>query len=328
MRLDNFFEHLYNQLPVNELETCSAAEFDVVKNKKRQELKQALGLDKLLAYNHSIITETLKTEEREGLSITSMAMEILPQLKMPVFVIKPTGIARPGRKAVLYCHGHGEGGIKDCFVEKNPIAYHKNIPLALARRGYEVFAFEPAGFGDFIIEDFNNPELGGCFPLTTRLSLYGITTLGLRIYQALCLGSFMRSDGVKDYATLGISGGGTCCSFLSAIDDSHKLNVISCYANTFKGCIMQIHHCIDNFVPNVLSIGEMPHIISLAAPKKMFITAGTRDPIFPIEETMKAVETIEKIYDKLGIRDGVAHEYFDGEHEFSLKFIDWLDNEL
>lgn len=345
-KVDGFFNWLYETYvsKKNIIESCSAEQFDVIKNQKRTELKKLLGINRLEEIEHPVSVEKLGVYETQGnfqtqintvlentdYIIESMSMEILPFLKMPFYIIKPkTNIRKSSdgsEKAVLYCHGHGASGCRDCFDIKEPRAYHKNIPITLAKRGYTVFVFEPIGFGDFNMDSFKQPQHSGCHAISTQLLMYGISALGLRIFQAMKLTDYMMEEyKISDFATVGISGGGTVCSLYAAIDDRTKGSVISCYTNMFKDSIMAMNHCVDNFIYDVLSIGEMPHIISLAFPKPMFLSCGKNDPIYPEHGAKKAVHIIKKLYNKFNMADKIEAEFFEGGHEFSEKFIDWLD---
>ncbi len=334
-KVDGFFNWLYQNLAMKEnaLEASSIEQFAAVKSQKRSELKKRLGIDRLEAINHPVSVETFGIQEFSDYTIESLSMEILPFLKMSFYVVRPEANARKSNngseKAILYCHGHGKGGCRDCFEIREPRAYHKNIPLTLAKRGYTVFMFEPVGFGDFKMDSFKQPEESGCYAISTQLLMYGMTALGLRIFQAMKLTDYMLDKyKISDFATLGISGGGTVCSLYAAFDDRMKANVISCYTNMFKDSIMAMHHCVDNFVPDILSIGEMPHIISLAFPKPMFLSCGKNDPIYPLHGAEKSIEFIKRIYGKSHMADKIEVEIFDGVHEFSEGFIDWLDRIL
>ena len=96
----------------------------------------------------------------------------------------------------------------------------------------------------------------------------------------------------------------------------------------FSHCIMAMHHCIDNFIPGIFQVGEIPYIISLAAPKYLYIASGIKDRIFPLRGTQQAIDILQSIYQKQGIGQRLSYELFDGVHEFSEKFIDWLDQIL
>ncbi len=310
-RLDNFFEYLYSN--------------QIKNTKSREYLSKITGIDKLKGIaeteNHNVSVSVVGEEIHEGHHIRHLAMEILPHLVMPVCIVYPN---TDKHKNILYCHGHGTGGFYASLTQKG--AYHKNIPLVLAERGYTTFMFEPVGFGDFKLENYiYNENQSLCYPLTTNLSLYGITTVGLRAYQAYCLGIYMLEQGYGNFSTLGISGGGACMAIFGALFNIHAANVICSYANTFKQSIMHMSHCVDNFIPDIMTVGEMPDILELCAPKKLFISGGKQDKIFPVEATEIAIKHLSTVYARHNASENLGYELFDGGHEFSTGFIDWLD---
>ncbi len=334
-RLDDFFQQLYEQESHQGeiLLTCDPKQFSVIQAQKRTLLRTLLGLDKLehlAAQLPESQPEILGEERRNGCSIHQLGMTILPGLTMPAYVLVPDqprldDVGKP--IGMIYCHGHGKGGIRDCFDRKDPPAYHKYIPLTMAQRGYTVFTFEPVAFGDFKVTDYQGND-SDCYPVTTRLLLYGITTAGLRVFQAMSMAKYLEAQGISRYGLVGISGGGTVTSLYAAIDDGPTAAVISGYTNMFSHCIMAMHHCIDNFIPGIFQVGEIPYIISLAAPKYLYIASGIKDRIFPLRGTQQAIDILQSIYQKQGIGQRLSYELFDGVHEFSEKFIDWLDQIL
>lgn len=334
-KLDQFFDALYEQDRHwgENLITSDPAVFSQVQQEKRAQLRQRLGIDKLermAALLPPQQPEMLDQVKKEGCTIQQLGLTILPGLTMPAYVLTPDHprLDQEGKPiGMLYCHGHGRGGIRDCFERKDPPAYHKYIPLTLAERGYTIFTFEPVAFGDFRVTDYSGTDTG-CYPVTTRLLLHGITTVGLRIFQADAMAKYLRSQGIVRYGVAGISGGGTVTSMYAALNDQMSAVVISGYTNLFSHCVMAMHHCVDNFIPDVLQVGEIPYLIALAAPKPLYIASGLQDPIFPIEGTKEAIAILRDIYEKQGIGDRISQELFEGVHEFSENFIDWLDQTL
>ncbi|MDA3847766.1 MAG: hypothetical protein PF505_14705, partial [Vallitaleaceae bacterium] len=128
---------------------------------------------------------------------------------------------------------------------------------------------------------------------------------------------------------MGISGGGLVCAFASVLDARIKVSVVSGYANTFKDSIMGMAHCIDNFVPGLLEVAEMPDIIGLIAPRPLLIEAGKQDPIFPVKASLKAYSQVRKIYGVLGQENRLDMDLFEGDHQISgRKAYDWFDRWL
>jgi hypothetical protein len=115
---------------------------------------------------------------------------------------------------------------------------------------------------------------------------------------------------------MGISGGGTCTLFSAALEPRIKVAMVSGYLNTFRGCIMSVAHCIDNYVPNIMQWAEMYDVAGLIAPKPVFFESGERDHNFPIAYSRASFEKVKHIYEVFGVPDAAQHETFDGPHTF------------
>lgn len=337
-RLDPFFQSLYQRFCETQKNTgfpenFTKEAFPLYKAKAAANLRDRLGITKLEQMKTPVCVTSVSEEERPGVSVSMLEMEILPQFVMPVCVLTPKDNPRlqadGSVQTILYCHGHGPGGYLDCLDEDAPARYHKNAPLVMARAGYQVFMYEPAGFGDFIVADYDLSEaeyvVSNCEPLTGLLHLYGLTTVGLRVFQAMTLAQYATSVTKGPlHAAVGISGGGQTCLYAALLSPHIHAAVLSGYANLFQTSIMQMSHCLDNYIPDTLSFGELPYIIGLLAPMPLFVTNGLSDPIFPVEGTKQAIEVIQSVYSNLGHKDQFKWELFEGVHEFSFAFLSWL----
>lgn len=151
---------------------------------------------------------------------------------------------------------------------------------------------------------------------------------GYRVFETLrCVDYLLTREDVdaERIGCMGISGGGLVCSFAAAIDDRISAAVVSGFTNTFQASILSMHHCVDNYVPGLSLVAEMPDLLSLIAPKPLLIEAGTRDPIFPVHATQEAYEKLQSIYHLLGAVENLELDLFEGEHEISGKLAyDWF----
>ena len=120
----------------------------------------------------------------------------------------------------------------------------------------------------------------------------------------------------KRVGCMGISGGGTCTVFSSALEPRIKAAFVSGYLNTFRDCIMSVSHCIDNYVPGILNWAEMYDVAGLIAPRPLFAESGSNDPIFPIAGSREGFDRVRKVYEVFGAADRLQHEIFEGPHEF------------
>ena len=124
---------------------------------------------------------------------------------------------------------------------------------------------------------------------------------------------------------MGISGGGLVASFAAAVDERIKAAVVSGFANTFQASILAVPHCIDNFVPGLSQLAEMPDLLGLIAPRPLLIEAGARDPIFPLHAADEAYDQLKAIYALLAAEPLLAYDRFEGDHEISGRLaFEWF----
>jgi dienelactone hydrolase len=117
-------------------------------------------------------------------------------------------------------------------------------------------------------------------------------------------------------ATMGISGGGLTSFFTACLDTRVAACVVSGYFNTFADSILAMDHCVDNYVPGLLDVAEMPDLAGLIAPRPLFCESGTRDPIFPLPAFERATARAREIYAAFGVAEHFGAEIFDGDHRF------------
>jgi len=153
---------------------------------------------------------------------------------------------------------------------------------------------------------------------------------GLRVWEARCVLDFMEMDKEEDVnriGMMGFSGGALVTSYTAALDLRVQATVLTGFTNTFRGSIMAMHHCIDNYIPSILNIAELPEWIALIAPRNLFIEAGEKDPIFPRPYVKDAIERIEEYYHNRP--EKFSYDIFPGVHQISgRKAYDWLKNKL
>jgi predicted esterase len=328
--VDRFFDALYQAAADNAPRWQDAPSFAEHKAAQRERLVKAIGLDRLDAFiGGPPVYEPLSADDTGEFFIERFRCRTGPELWTPFYAIHPHDTNNKG-KCVIYLCGHGtscEQVIDPAYTDD----YQKTAPLLLARAGYIVLMPEMVGFGRTRFANYNPNKKtidNGCYFISTQLLMNGMTTTALRVRQALDSIAYARSrfPGAP-VVLMGISGGGLVTAYTGALSDDLAGCCVSCYANTFKGSIMAVPHCVDNFTPNVFSVGEEPEIISLACPTPLFITAGRDDGIFPVQATEEAIRYVRDVYAGQGAGARVTSVIFDGGHEISTEgLFPWLQS--
>lgn len=246
--------------------------------------------------------------------------------RVPVYVLLPKEMTKR-TASVLALHGHGYGSRQIVGLHPNGTEntgkpdLHGNYALELVKRGFIVVVPEIIGFGDRrLAADQKDGQVGNssCQTLASHLLLYGTSLAGLRVHEARRALDYVLSREDVDPARVGcfgFSGGGLIAAYTAAIDERIKATVLCAFVNTFKGSIMQIRHCIDNYLPGVLEYSELPGLLGLLAPRSLFIESGQQDPIFPIETVEVAIQYLRQVYAEAGAAEKLGVHLFEGVHE-------------
>ena len=76
-------------------------------------------------------------------------------------------------------------------------------------------------------------------------------------------------------------------------------------------------HCTCNFIPGVLSLGELSDLAALIAPRPLLVEHGTRDDIFPIGHVKQTVARARRAWKLLGAEQNFQTDYFEGRHRIN-----------
>jgi dienelactone hydrolase len=223
--------------------------------------------------------------------------------------------------------GHGRGaddivGIDEKGRERDDKAgYQHDFAIQAVQHGMAAVAIEPMAFG--CRRDPKTKKKGAgtsaCQPAAGAALLFGETMIGWRVYDVMRTIDWIETRKELDSSRvgcMGISGGGTCTLFATALEPRIKTAMVSGYLNTFRDCILSLSHCIDNYVPGILRWAEMYDVAGLIAPRPLIAESGTRDPIFPIEASKESFARVKKVYGVFDAEAALEHEIFEGEHQF------------
>jgi dienelactone hydrolase len=273
--------------------------------------------------------QTLEARDFPTYRREKFVFESRPGLGVLGYLLTPSGKKAP-HATVVCVPGHGRGvddivGIDESgnHRSKKPF-YEYDFAIQVVEHGMAAVAIEPMAFG--CRRDARNKEKGltqsACQPSAGAALLLGETMIGWRVWDVMRTIDWIETRpelDAKRIGCLGISGGGTCTQFSSALDLRIKAAFVSGYLNTFRDSIMSVSHCIDNYVPGILNWAENYDVASLIAPRFFFSEGGTRDPIFPVHATKEAFAKVKRVYEVFGVPAHAQQEIFEGVHEFHGK---------
>jgi len=183
-----------------------------------------------------------------------------------------------------------------------------------------VIAPTTRGFGETRTEqDKSEDNQNSCRDLLVHDLLVGRTPTGDRVWDISRLIDWAFETLPVDKQCVGITGnstGGTISLFAAALDERITLSAPGSYFCTFAGSIGSIHHCECNYIPGLLTLGEMADVAGLIAPRPFMAINGKDDPIYPIEEVYKAFEQLKKIYAFAGVPENVELFVGEGGHRY------------
>jgi dienelactone hydrolase len=260
--------------------------------------------------------ETVRFESRPGMEV--YAYLLLPKERAERL---PAAVCLPG---------HGRGVDSICGIGPKgeqrqpgrPDEYQMDFALTCVEHGWAAFAVEQVSFGYRRDEKARKQGAGAssCVRDSMAALMLGETMTGWRVWDAMRSVDYLftrREIDPRKILTMGISGGGLTSLFTAALDTRIRGAMVSGYFNTWRDSVLGVDHCVDNFVPGLMHICEMPDLAGLIAPRLLFCEGGASDPIFPGGAFLQAVNRAEQIYTAFGARRNFGWEQFAGEHVFN-----------
>ena len=293
----------------------------------RQELLKILGIDKIKKRGLSDLDpkciDMIKLDDhiREEWRITSE-----PGYIIPFFLLRPLKQTEP-LPLIITPHGHGKYG-KDTYVgiahskddERSMKEGERDIALQAVREGYIAIAMDQRGFaGSRFKEDIIAGEKYSCRKMQMHAMLFGRTLIGERVWDVSRIIDFAETNkdiDDKHIAVTGNSGGGTTTLFSAAVDTRISAAIPGSYFCTFEHSIGSVHHCECNYIPGIMTLGEMYDVAGLIAPRPFLAVAGREDAIFPLNGVKIAYNELYKVYKTAGLQERCELYIGDGGHRY------------
>lgn len=330
---DGFMNSLYESTYTNPFEKVNNKEdaISVCENIK-DKAKSIFNIDKIPGKITDFKSISVgKTLEYNEYTLQKFSVEICKGLNMAYFLLTPKKASRNLPGVVTLC-GHGYGVRHILNISKNgnkklfPYIdnYQKSFAVELCKKGCVVIAPELIGFGEARLQkDLIKPfYISSCDELSHHLLPYGLTTATMRVYQAIVCEKILSDNNMVDnnkISCMGISGGGLTALYAAVLDDTFSKVVISGYVNTFRDSILSMWHCPDNYIPDILNVGEIYDFACSLAPRELLIESGTKDKLFPINASKKAHQSIKKVYTLMGAENNIHIDIFNGKHSVNGK---------
>jgi dienelactone hydrolase len=294
----------------------------------REELSRLSGLEAISALNAGLPLNPREdgvvhfpTYTREKWYIQSE-----PGIEIPFYLLLPKKGEGP-YPLVLTPHGHGRRG-KEVYVanyeseeeEKGGAEGERDIAIQAVEAGFAAIAMDVRGFWEMAFEeDVRAERKNSCTEMQKRAYMYGRTLIGERVYDMGRLIEYAATrpeiDGDR-IAITGNSGGGTVSLFAAALDPRISICVPGSYFNTFHSSIMSMSHCLCNFIPGILQLGEMYDVTGLIAPRPLLAVNGADDRIYPSAAAKEAFGHVKRIYTAMDAAERCELYLGDGGHRY------------
>lgn len=320
-------KNLYARRPMPFAAANTPAEIEAVSAAIKDELQRLLGTRQMPCAVEGFKVNKVKTVQRKGYRVETVTAEILKGFTMLCYVLIPDTVTR--KDAVVCLCGHGYGArqiIRQSKAGKYRTVnfldnYQKNFGEALALDGHVVICPEFFGFGESRLQcDGHKPfYISSCDTLSHHALLSGISVASVRVYQAMkCADILLREYGCTALGCMGISGGGLVALYTALLDERMQKVCVCGYINSFEQSVLSRWHCPDNYIPGLLTVGEMSDFAASLAPRRLMMQFGTKDKLFPLAASREAAQQIQRVYEACGAGEHFVPTEFNGKHEVYL----------
>ncbi|MBM7540693.1 alpha/beta hydrolase family protein [Amphibacillus cookii] len=327
--IETFIDQLY-QSKLKSATACAS----------KEKLAQQLGIFTASDSPHRYRDARIVDEINESAYLRRLwSIPTINGLHMATYQLVPQITNTLNQYAILIIPGHGYGhrelvGLTVDNTKLKKISIYKNIAITLVKKGFHVYVPELVGMGKRrLIRDGQTPPTENtCYQLAAQLLLLGYTLTGLRVSECQQLIEFMQTmpDQKPDkLGVVGFSGGALISMCLAILNTNIQTTLLSGYPAYFKDSIMARRHCLDNYIPDMLTLGEMPDLLKQIAPRSLFIESGNQDHLFPIASARRVINNIENHYQSIGAQENFSYHLFQGGHEINgTQAIEWLVNQM
>ena len=292
-----------------------------------------------------------------------------PWFRIPAIVLIPKGL-KATAPAIVDLHSHGgmflfgKEKVVD-FGANHPamVKYHQQnydgrpTATALVRRGYVVITIDAFMFGErrvhldedqkygwdrskYSLDDvqhLNQKCRGKESTIAKSLVLAGATWPGVVNFDDRRVVEYLTTRSEVDpqrIGCIGISMGGYRSAYLAAMDERIKAACVVGFMSAM-GPMLKAHvdtHSWIHFLPGLHRLMDFPELVSLTAPRALFVQQCSQDRLFPLSGMQSSVTRIRELYQAAGCPEQFTGRFYDEPHRWSIAMQDeafqWLDEKL
>lgn len=280
--------------------------------------------------------EQLMVEQRDGYQAERWQLNLTPENRVTVSLLRPAG--EGPFPAVLLLHDHGAYFLIGKAKLIKPFARDPDLAKAeawtkryydgrfigdeLAAQGYLVLAADSLGFGERgpLNSDAQQALAANFFQLGRSLA-------GLAAYEDLRLAAFLAQLPQVDnsrIAALGFSMGGFRAWQLAALTDDIKAAATISWMTTSDTAMTPGNNQLRGQTafwmlhPGLAAKLDYPHLAGIAAPKPALFISGAKDRLMPAVGTEQAFATMRQIWQAHGAGEKLVTELWSEQgHQFS-----------
>ena len=288
----------------------------------RRALTDKLGItEKLAADRCGLDPVSVWKRETEYGTIEKVALRMEEDFVNHIYLCLPHGMTPPYR-AFICLQGHSTGMHTSIAVdwkdEITPLAVDgdRDFAIGCMKRGIAAVCLEQRAMGENSTDPDHHPS---CHQPAMTAILAGKTLIGDRVYDVDRVIDYLYERGDFDPFHLGVmgnSGGGTTSMYAGAILTRLTHVMPSCAFCSYQASIIPIRHCVCNYIPDLLSLGENADILTLIAPRPLVIVSGREDRIFPLDAAQYEFARLHARYQELGVGEHCVHVIGEGGHQF------------
>lgn len=304
-------------------ETSSRAAWEAVREQRRSELRDMLGLAPDRART-PLNVQQLGVIERDGYVIEKIAFESMPKIYVTANLYLPVGQDGPVPAVIYVCgHAYSPHGAKTSYQRHGH---------TLARHGYAAMVIDPVQIAETagLHHGVYNQEM---YEWYTR----GYSPAGLEVWNAIRALDYLETREEIDsdrFAMTGRSGGAAMTWFTAAVEPRIKVAIpimgISTYAASVPENTQRLH--CDCMFPVNFHKHDLLHLGALIAPRPLLTAHGRTDALFPVEgyeEFEAAISVLYESYDVAGkFRNTVVESGHEDSDFLRAEAVRWLDEWL